>query len=177
MDYDSLNQIISRSRIKTLEKNGLITKTSYQEKSRNKNQYTYRLTKKGINYCRTKGMKHFEKGRGNERHQSEVGRKYASLSPCEQMSCKNQFDQKEFLYNQAYFLQEQGHLNEYEQLMENIQHASFIDIVYTTTMENTVTLAGFECITCNYSYNDCLQHEFTATEILHCDHYETINIH
>lgn len=178
MDYDSLTKIITRSRISTLTKKGIIAKTSYQgNSSKTKNEYTYKLTKKGMKFCRSKGMKHFEKGKGNERHQTEVGKKYASLCPEEQLHCKNQFDQKELLYDQAYLLQEQGYKDEYEQLLSDIQHASYLDLVYTTTIENKITTVGFEVITRNYSYEDCLIHEETALEILHCDYYETINIH
>lgn len=175
MDYDSLHQIISTNRIKTLEKQGFIKKTCYQE---SKNVlYTYRLTKKGQDYARAKmGMKHFEKPKGQERHQTYVGRKYASLNPQEQKTCMNQFDQKEYLYNQAFQLIEQGKKDEGEELLENMKTASYIDLVYTTIENHQVILMGVEISTSNYSFEDNCLHETTAIDLIQVEHYEVEQI-
>lgn len=175
MDYDSLHQIISTNRIKTLEKQGLIKKTCYQESK--DVLHTYRLTKKGQDYARAKmGMKHFEKPKGQERHQSHVGKKYASLTPQEQKSCMNQYDQKEYLYNRAFELIEKGKRDEGEELLENMKNASYIDLIYTTFENHQTFLMGVEISTSNYSYEDNSLHEQTAMELIQVQHYETIQI-
>lgn len=179
MNYDSMNKIVSANRIRTMTKQGIIRRTSYQNlpKSKSKNEYTYRLTKKGMTLCKSQGMKHFEKKKGNERHQTEVGKKYASLSPSEQQSCKNAFDQKEMLYDKAYLYLENGNKQEHDRIMEELEKVSYIDLIYTTTIDNTSVQVGFEVITSFYLQETIIAHQYSATEILHCTTYETINIH
>lgn len=128
-------------------------------------------------YARAKmGMKHFEKPKGQERHQSHVGKKYASLTPQEQKSCMNQYDQKEYLYNRAFELIEKGKRDEGEELLENMKNASYIDLVYTTFENHQTFLMGVEISTSNYSYEDNSLHEQTAMELIQVQHYETIQI-
>lgn len=170
-----LNTIISKNRIRTWEKIGLIKRVPYQDKkiSRTKSCYTYRLTKAGKSVAsKILGNKHFTISRTQERHNHYLADAYCKLPPEQQIIAMNEHDSSEFFHNQAYELIEQGLKNEGNALLDELKNTSYVDMIVVTETE----INCYEVITSNYTTDDCQNHSH-FTEIIHATSYEIINIH
>lgn len=176
MNHFALAQIISPTRIKRLLKEHIIEKASYQDKhiSKEKNQFTYRLTARGKEITREfldKG--NFQSGRGNERHNTALAVEYSQLSAEEQYTCMNELDLKEYLNQQYFALLADDRISEADELYENMKSMSLIDLTYFKA--HTQELCCVEVITKNYNVETINRKEFTAIEIVHAS-YTEINI-
>lgn len=180
MTYEQMNTTISQNRINDFVKEGYIQRISYEDPhiSRVKSQFAYKLTDKGKSLCKSTLHKgHFANGRHEVRHQVACADFYLSLSPQERMNAMNDMDQQQYAFSQAYQMISEGHSNEGQELIEKIREAHFVDICVVTETEITTEIVCFECITKSYSNTDIEAHYECAHEVLHCTHYETLNIH
>lgn len=176
MDEQALLKIITQSRIRRLKKEHIIEKVSYQDKhiSKEKNQYTYKLTSYGKKLTKkflNKG--NFQSGRGNERHNTALGYEYSQLKQEEQMSSMNEIDLKDYLNEQYVFLLSENKISEANELYEKMRSMSLIDLTYFTTSNE---ICCIEIITKNYSLSTIELKEYTAQEIINATNYSTINI-
>lgn len=174
MSAESMGKIITNNRINTLKKEGYISRVSYQDNhvSTSRSQYTYRLTNKGKEYCREEAhMKNFAAGRNMERHNTRLGEEYANLTAEEQITCMNEMDLKEYLYEHAQQIKEVDE-DRYQEYLDKMEQMSLVDMTYQTTEGELVCV---EVITSNYSQETIEQKEITA-ELVACQSYEVINI-
>ena len=175
MNLESMSRIITLNRIDTFRKEGIIQRVPYQDKyiDTEKSSYTYRLTNYGKDFCRDMlHMKNFANGRHSERHNTALGDIYSKLDAGEQMSCKNELDEKDILNARILELKEVN-IEEAYKLQEQMKSISLVDMCYTTLEEQCVCV---EIITSGYSQETIELKEYTATEIIKCTDYQAIDI-
>lgn len=171
-----LNSIISLNRIKNWQAEGLIKKESYIDKSisKTKSCKAYRLTDKGKQVaCKAlhKDKGSFTTGKHQIRHNIAVAEQYTKLDKESQIDAMNESDQYRYYTDQALQLIEHGHKDEGEELLEQLQTCSFLDMVVITETE---TIA-IEIATSNYTSSDLIEHQHTST-IIQATSYQVVSI-
>lgn len=175
MNEESMSRMISRNRIDTFRKEGIIQRISYQDKyiDDEKNSYTYRLTNYGKDFCRDElHMRNFANGRHSERHNTALGDIYSKLEAGEQMSCKNELDERDILNARLLELRETSIEDAYK-LQEQMKSISLVDMYYTTQEGESVCV---EIITNAYSQETIELKEYTAIEVIKCTDYQVVDI-
>lgn len=160
---DQACSIISKNRFNTWLSEGIIRKVSYQDKdiSRTKSCCTYRLTEKGKKIAgKVLNNNHFTISRTQERHNQYVADIYCNLPPEQQIEAMNERDQYEYFMNQAILQKEQGH-DEAQELIDNLRHASYVDMVVVVEQQ----VFAYEVATSNYTTQDLLDHSEYTTMI------------
>ena len=88
-----------------------------------------------------------------------------------QIDAMNESDQYRYYTDQALQLIEHGYKDEGEELLEQLQTCSFLDMVVITETE---TIA-IEIATSNYTSSDLIEHQHTST-IIQATSYQVVSI-